>query len=120
MTPADLAAYRARLGLSLDEIAGALGIDRMTWWSWEQGRKEPRQPVILERALRDLEAELQGEDRRPWAIQQEQDGAWVTLQVRIGKAAACDGAQALRSLMQMGLTPEAPIRIEPVDDGQGE
>jgi len=119
VTPADLAAVRARLGLSLDEMAAALGIDRMTWWTWEQGRKEPRQPVILERALRDLEAEVQGQDRRPWAIQQEQGGEWVTLQVRIGEDAARDGAQALRSLMEMGLTPDAAIRIEPVDDDRG-
>lgn len=49
---------RRRLGLSLDAMAQALGIDRMTWWRWERPRSNPQYrepPPYLWRALRDLE-----------------------------------------------------------------
>lgn len=53
MTPKQIRAFRKRLGLSLDAMAEALGVDRMTVWRWEKGKRTP--PPYLERALRDLE-----------------------------------------------------------------
>lgn len=46
---------RQRLGLSLSDMAEALGVDRQTVWRWEAGEREP--PSYLWRALRDLERE---------------------------------------------------------------
>lgn len=37
--PIDPAALRARLMLSLDEMAVKLGVNRSTVWRWEQGVK---------------------------------------------------------------------------------
>lgn len=51
-----------------------------------------------------------------WLIQQEQEGRWVTLQTRDSEADARTGAQALRSLMQMGKTPDAAVRIVPANE----
>lgn len=50
-----------------------------------------------------------------WAIQQEQGGEWVTLQERESEEEARTGAQALRTLAQMGLHPDVAVRIWPVD-----
>lgn len=57
MTTPDPAALRARLMLSLDEMAKRLGVNRSTVWRWEQGLWKP-QP----RHMRKL-AKLQEETR---------------------------------------------------------
>lgn len=60
MTPQQIRAFRKRLGLSLDAMAEALGVDRMTVWKWSQPTTSPHHrtaPPYLWRALRDLERE---------------------------------------------------------------
>ena len=59
MTPAEIAAARKRLGLSLTGMAAALTevgyrCDRQTYWRWEQGQQEPEQPAMLRLALERL------------------------------------------------------------------
>jgi transcriptional regulator with XRE-family HTH domain len=39
VTPEDLAAWRAAHGLTLDELAAQLGLDRATIYRWEHGRR---------------------------------------------------------------------------------
>lgn len=56
MTPSEIKAARARLGLSQAKLAAALPAATRTVEDWEAGRRTP--PDYLERALRDLEAEL--------------------------------------------------------------
>lgn len=55
LTPDGLRARRTRLGLSLDRLAEALSVDRMTVWRWEKGDRP--MPGMLELALRTLERE---------------------------------------------------------------
>jgi transcriptional regulator with XRE-family HTH domain len=54
MTPAEIRAAREALGLSLDGLAEALGVRKMSVWRWEQPEgtlhhREP--PPYLRRAL---------------------------------------------------------------------
>lgn len=46
---AEIAAFRERHGLTLDSLAALLGVDRMTVWRWEAGRRAP--PAFLRLAL---------------------------------------------------------------------
>ncbi len=45
---------RVEAGLSLSELAQAVGVDRGTIWRWESGRRRPRGPAA-ERYLAALE-----------------------------------------------------------------
>jgi len=56
MSPKEVRRARKRLGLTLDQMAAALDIDRQTWWRWEHGVRIP--PPFLWRAIEHLEAEL--------------------------------------------------------------
>jgi transcriptional regulator with XRE-family HTH domain len=63
MTPKQIRKERERLGLTLDGLGEALGVDRMTVWRWEQADDSihHRTPApYLRRALRDLARELGG------------------------------------------------------------
>lgn len=65
ITPAGLRALRDQLGLSLDKMARELGVDRVTYWRWEQPpgsphHSTPAHPEMLRRALRDLVRERTG------------------------------------------------------------
>lgn len=54
MTPEDLVAWRQRHGLSQEQLATALGVDRVTLARWETGaRQVPGRMLAL--ALRALE-----------------------------------------------------------------
>jgi len=59
-TPVDVAAVRARLGLSQPRFAAMLGISVGTLRNWEQGRRRPEGParVLLRVAERNPEAVL--------------------------------------------------------------
>lgn len=62
MTGAELRSWRERLGLSQAQLAPMLGTDQ-GWISRAEAGKTPiRNPVMLERALRDIERELTGEE----------------------------------------------------------
>ncbi len=41
MTAADLAAWRKARSLTQGEAAKLLGVSRLTWQSWELGRRKP-------------------------------------------------------------------------------
>lgn len=53
MTGAEVRAFRERLGWTLDRLAEALGVDRMTVWRWEQEARKP--PPFLRLALERVE-----------------------------------------------------------------
>jgi transcriptional regulator with XRE-family HTH domain len=57
-----IAHFRKREGLSLDEVAGELGVSRQAVWYWETGRSKPRPNALRELAavLGSSEAELTG------------------------------------------------------------
>lgn len=55
MTPAELRATRARLGLSLAALAALLDVPINTLSRWELGRMSIRHPRILALALERLE-----------------------------------------------------------------
>lgn len=57
-----IAALRKREGLSLDDVAGELGVSRQAVWYWETGRSKPRPNALSELAalLGTSEAELTG------------------------------------------------------------
>jgi len=77
VSPEEIRAFRQRLGLSLDELAARLAVNRMTVWKWEQppsSRHHRAAPPFLWRALRDLEREIE-EERRRRQPEQEQAGA---------------------------------------------
>lgn len=57
-SPQGLQAKRANLGLSQQAIADALGVNVRTWQNWEAGAVPPQYPLMLVRALRDLEREI--------------------------------------------------------------
>jgi transcriptional regulator with XRE-family HTH domain len=48
--------WRTARGLSQKRLAALLGVDVVTIYRWEAGDRNP--PVLLERALRDLDREL--------------------------------------------------------------
>jgi transcriptional regulator with XRE-family HTH domain len=52
--------YRLKLGLSQSELAAALGTDQAWISRAESGRAPIRNPLMLERALRDVERERSG------------------------------------------------------------
>lgn len=56
MTPAELRAFRARLGLSQAGLAALLPTSKRNIENWEAGRRVS--PTYLPRALRDVEREL--------------------------------------------------------------
>lgn len=61
MTPIELRARRAALGLSQDELAALLGVKHRSIVStWETGTRSPRDPVWLHMALCELEDVLDG------------------------------------------------------------
>jgi transcriptional regulator with XRE-family HTH domain len=45
MTPAEIRATREALGLTLAQLAHALGVDTATVWRWEHG-KHPSPPML--------------------------------------------------------------------------
>lgn len=53
MTGAEVRAFRERLGWTLDRLAEALGVDRMTVWRWETEAR--RAPPYLRLALERVE-----------------------------------------------------------------
>lgn len=57
MTPANLQAFRKRLGLSQPQLAKLLPASQRTVENWEQGCRQF--PDYLLRALRDVERELE-------------------------------------------------------------
>ena len=56
VTPAELRAFRAHLGLTQARLAALLPVPKRTLEEWEAGRRNP--PEYLGRALRDVEREL--------------------------------------------------------------
>jgi DNA-binding XRE family transcriptional regulator len=56
VTPAEIVAFRKRLGLTQARLAALLPAPKRTIENWEGGRRNP--PAYLQRALRDLEHEL--------------------------------------------------------------
>jgi DNA-binding transcriptional regulator YiaG len=56
MSPDELKAWRARLGLSQAGLAEALGLSKRTYEAWEQGRFAI--PAYLELAFCELERRL--------------------------------------------------------------
>lgn len=65
MTPDELRARRARLGLTQGQLAAALPAPIRTVEEWESSRTtRGTPPAYLERALNDLEREL-SDQRRP-------------------------------------------------------
>lgn len=58
MAPADLRAWRARLGLSQAEAARRLGVSRRAFQNYEAGARAIPKPVAL--ACRQVEREMQG------------------------------------------------------------
>jgi putative transcriptional regulator len=56
MTPAEIIAFRKRLGLTQARFAALLPAPKRTIENWEGGRRNP--PAYLQRALRDLEMEI--------------------------------------------------------------
>jgi DNA-binding transcriptional regulator YiaG len=54
VTPADLRAARAGLGLSQAKLAAALGVSEHTVAVWERGEQPVRHPVMLRLALERL------------------------------------------------------------------
>lgn len=57
LTPTDLAARRAALGLSQAALARAIGCSRSTILEWERGTRRIERPEMLDLALRALEQE---------------------------------------------------------------
>jgi transcriptional regulator with XRE-family HTH domain len=55
MTPAELPRRREELGLSLPQLAAALGVAYMTLWRWEAGKATIGNPKLLDLALQALE-----------------------------------------------------------------
>lgn len=55
MTPADLKAWRERMGWSQERMAKALDVHPMTVSKWERGTQEPEHPAMLVLALGRLE-----------------------------------------------------------------
>lgn len=55
ITPTELKARRAALGLSQSELAALLPINLRTYQAWEAGRYDP--PSLLHRALKSIEQE---------------------------------------------------------------
>jgi len=51
MTPEDIRTRRQALGLSQAQLAGALGVSRLTVAHWEQGVQRPANVVLVARAL---------------------------------------------------------------------
>jgi transcriptional regulator with XRE-family HTH domain len=49
---------RTALRLSQTELANHLGVSQTTITRWERGAREIEHPIILHRAMRDLEREL--------------------------------------------------------------
>lgn len=41
MTPTEIKNARFALGLNMDQMASALGVDRNTWGKWERGERHP-------------------------------------------------------------------------------
>jgi DNA-binding transcriptional regulator YiaG len=41
MTANELKEARLRLGLSIQQMAGAMGVHRQTWTKWERGERAP-------------------------------------------------------------------------------
>lgn len=56
MTPAELKEWREGHKLSLAQLAEILGVNKMTVWNWEIGRREP--PKFLHLALAELHRQL--------------------------------------------------------------
>lgn len=54
-------ALRQRAGLSLSEVAEALGVEGTTVWRWEEGKSTPRSQIAVEyrELLRRLEGSLE-------------------------------------------------------------
>ncbi len=57
----DVRAWRQQRGLSQKRLAALLGVDVVTVYRWEAGDRKP--PLLLERALRDLDRELAEQQR---------------------------------------------------------
>lgn len=49
-----------------------------------------------------------------WMIEQESGGRWLAVGTYPSEEEAREHAQALRSLMEMGKTPDAAVRTEPL------
>jgi transcriptional regulator with XRE-family HTH domain len=45
-----LTRYRRKTGLSLDDLAGTLGVDKSTLWRWENGKIPAERVAEVERA----------------------------------------------------------------------
>lgn len=56
MSPADLKAARAALGLTQRGLAERLAVPQSTIWRWEAGKVAPEHPTILALALEALAA----------------------------------------------------------------
>lgn len=54
MTPAELRQVREHLGLTLNQLAASLGVDRSTVWRRETGRSPIGRETVI--AVRELEA----------------------------------------------------------------
>jgi transcriptional regulator with XRE-family HTH domain len=56
----DVREWREARGLSQRRLARLLGVDQVTIYRWEAGNRKP--PILLERALRDVDRELQEQE----------------------------------------------------------
>ena len=53
MTANELAEARFRLGLNIQQMAGAMGVHRQTWTKWERG--EQKAPAVAIRLIQALQ-----------------------------------------------------------------
>ena len=84
MTPEEIKAMLERHGLSQAEAARLLGVTQQTFNRWVTGRRSPRLPVVVDKALRDLDKRLTARARRRSARVErgDQDGPKLTRQER--------------------------------------
>jgi putative transcriptional regulator len=61
MTPAEIRAFRQRLGLTQTQMAERLGVHLRTYQQWEYGRRKPRRPTL--KLLEILHKEAEGEKK---------------------------------------------------------
>jgi transcriptional regulator with XRE-family HTH domain len=64
MTPDEIRAMLKRHGLSQAEAARRLGVTQQTLNRWVTGTRSPRLPIVVDKALRDLDKRLTAQARR--------------------------------------------------------
>lgn len=64
MTPEEILDLLQRHGLSQAEAARMLGVTQQTFNRWVTGKRSPRLPVVVDKALRDLDRRLTANARR--------------------------------------------------------